>query len=332
MEAGTAFELRRRLLDFWRHAAGEETTIRMHESTVCRGTLAAVDSGQSRLHIRQLQTRIGTYPCATVRTGDALAVEFDAPWILDRPLPPPPCREPPALPADQGDSGQAERRHRGETPAVAAAAAGLDAAAVELAARKRALLARLDGDVVGLVGQPGGAAVLVRGAAAPALLRAEAGAESGGAADDEVPGVGVDGTVGRRAPAGLANPSAVRLNVVSQGHQSQGHDIAGPASPGRASPIPEEQADWDGRHKDTRKYWRQRYQLFSRFDRGIRLDRDGWFSVTPEAIARQIARRCQSDLIIDAFAGVGGNAIAFARTCCHVVAIDIDASRLQIAR
>jgi hypothetical protein len=39
------------------------------------------------------------------------------------------------------------------------------------------------------------------------------------------------------------------------------------------------------------KYWAQRRRLFSRFDEGIELDRDGWFSVTPEAIAHHIAKR-----------------------------------------
>lgn len=42
---------------------------------------------------------------------------------------------------------------------------------------------------------------------------------------------------------------------------------------------------------------------------------EGWFSVTPERIARHIADRCQCDLIIDAFCGVGGNTIQFAFTC-----------------
>jgi len=42
---------------------------------------------------------------------------------------------------------------------------------------------------------------------------------------------------------------------------------------------------------------------------------EGWFSVTPERIARHIARRCQCDLIIDAFCGVGGNTIQFAFKC-----------------
>ena len=49
--------------------------------------------------------------------------------------------------------------------------------------------------------------------------------------------------------------------------------------------------------------------MFSRFDEGIELDNESWFSVTPEAIAQHIAERCRCDVIIDAFCGVGGNAI-----------------------
>ncbi|NXG58565.1 TGS1 synthase, partial [Hemiprocne comata] len=66
------------------------------------------------------------------------------------------------------------------------------------------------------------------------------------------------------------------------------------------------------------KYWAQRYRLFSRFDEGIKLDREGWFSVTPEKIAEHIATRVSQsfncDIIVDAFCGVGGNAIQFALT------------------
>uniref|UniRef100_UPI00358E10E9 trimethylguanosine synthase isoform X2 n=1 Tax=Myxine glutinosa TaxID=7769 RepID=UPI00358E10E9 len=80
------------------------------------------------------------------------------------------------------------------------------------------------------------------------------------------------------------------------------------------------------------KYWAQRYRLFSRFDEGIRLDSEGWFSVTPERIAEHIAQRCQCDLIIDAFCGVGGNAIQFAFTCERVIAIDIDPEKVALAR
>jgi trimethylguanosine synthase len=62
------------------------------------------------------------------------------------------------------------------------------------------------------------------------------------------------------------------------------------------------------------------------------MDDTGWFSVTPHAIAEHIALRCQSDVIIDAFCGVGGNAIEFAKTCERVIAIDNNPVRLRLAR
>jgi len=37
------------------------------------------------------------------------------------------------------------------------------------------------------------------------------------------------------------------------------------------------------------KYWVQRRRLFSRFDRGIELDAEGWYSVTPEIIADHVS-------------------------------------------
>ncbi|XP_010291240.1 PREDICTED: LOW QUALITY PROTEIN: trimethylguanosine synthase, partial [Phaethon lepturus] len=84
------------------------------------------------------------------------------------------------------------------------------------------------------------------------------------------------------------------------------------------------------------KYWAQRYRLFSRFDEGIQLDREGWFSVTPEKIAEHIAVRVSHsfncDIVVDAFCGVGGNAIQFALTSKRVIAIDIDPEKLSLAR
>ncbi|XP_075209378.1 trimethylguanosine synthase isoform X1 [Anomaloglossus baeobatrachus] len=83
------------------------------------------------------------------------------------------------------------------------------------------------------------------------------------------------------------------------------------------------------------KYWAQRYRLFSRFDEGIKLDKEGWFSVTPEKIAEHIAHRVRqcisSAVVVDAFCGVGGNAIQFALAGMHVIAVDIDPVKLDLA-
>ncbi|XP_010935601.1 uncharacterized protein [Elaeis guineensis] len=85
---------------------------------------------------------------------------------------------------------------------------------------------------------------------------------------------------------------------------------------------------------DIAKYWRQRYSLFSRYDDGIQMDEEGWFSATPEEIAATHAARASSGtIVIDCFSGVGGNAIQFALRIrgCHVVAIDIDPQKIGYA-
>jgi len=108
-----------------------------------------------------------------------------------------------------------------------------------------------------------------------------------------------------------------------------------------------------------RKYWPQRFDLFSRFDEGCQLDAEGWYSVTPEAIALHQAQRCATrGVLVDAFAGAGGNTIQaeddntpfhsksshqlppygggpvwqFAQTCGHVISIDVDPAKIAIAR
>ena len=80
------------------------------------------------------------------------------------------------------------------------------------------------------------------------------------------------------------------------------------------------------------KYWMQRFRLFSRFDQGILLDKESWYSVTPERIARHHANRCRCRVLVDGFCGVGGNAIQFARTCDRVFAIDIDPTKINYCR
>jgi len=86
--------------------------------------------------------------------------------------------------------------------------------------------------------------------------------------------------------------------------------------------------------KDTSllKYWHSRYRLFKKFDKGIKLDKESWYSVTPEVISRMIAKRCACDLLIDGFCGAGSNTIQFALTSKKVIAIDIDPKKIELAR
>lgn len=98
--------------------------------------------------------------------------------------------------------------------------------------------------------------------------------------------------------------------------------------------------------KDTpSNYWRQRELLFSRFRQGIRLDKESWYSVTPESIAQHIAERIlnmliehyspnQQFVILDCMCGAGGNTIQFAlsKSVSLVIAVDIDPKKIEIAK
>lgn len=64
--------------------------------------------------------------------------------------------------------------------------------------------------------------------------------------------------------------------------------------------------------RNLRKYYENRHYLFSKFDEGIKLDEQSWYSVTPEEIAVYTAKKCKSECVLDGFAGVGGNVIQFA--------------------
>ncbi|AEO53998.1 hypothetical protein MYCTH_2296014 [Thermothelomyces thermophilus ATCC 42464] len=93
---------------------------------------------------------------------------------------------------------------------------------------------------------------------------------------------------------------------------------------------------------ELKKYWHQRYSIFTYYDYNIRLTDDAWFGVTPEPVATQVAKDMRShkrsnppkDIIVDLFAGVGGNTIAFALSgkWDRVVGIEKDAATLACAQ
>lgn len=83
---------------------------------------------------------------------------------------------------------------------------------------------------------------------------------------------------------------------------------------------------------EIQKYWAQRYRLFLKYDEGIKLDTESWYSVTPELLAAHQARRCRCKVVVDALCGAGGNAIQLAKTCSHVIAIDKDPKKIELAR
>lgn len=103
------------------------------------------------------------------------------------------------------------------------------------------------------------------------------------------------------------------------------------------------------------KYWARRRALWSRWHAGIRMDRESWFSVTPEAAALRTARMLgrlsagaevtptspciHGFSVLDPFCGCGGNAVQLALQCSAldgsggvVVAGDTCLERLEHAQ
>jgi hypothetical protein len=49
--------------------------------------------------------------------------------------------------------------------------------------------------------------------------------------------------------------------------------------------------DYNVLTRDIKKFYKQRYYLFSKYDRGVKIDEESWYSVTPEIIAKHIASK-----------------------------------------
>lgn len=89
--------------------------------------------------------------------------------------------------------------------------------------------------------------------------------------------------------------------------------------------------------KNPKKYWLQRYSLFSLYDNGILIDDEGWYSVTPEVIAWHHASMIvrangHGCVVYDMFGGVGGNAIQLALAGCHVLVTEICPDKAYMIR
>jgi len=91
---------------------------------------------------------------------------------------------------------------------------------------------------------------------------------------------------------------------------------------------------------ELKKFWEKRFYLFSKFDKGIKIDDESWYSITPEPLAKHIAQRVidmnagnEGNLsVLDAFCGVGGNLIQFARKCGFCVGSDMDPLKAQYCK
>lgn len=83
---------------------------------------------------------------------------------------------------------------------------------------------------------------------------------------------------------------------------------------------------------DLAPYWAVRRDLFSLFDNGIQVDREGLHSVKFERAAIDIAEHLTGSRVLDAFCGIGGVSIGLARAGKQVIAVDNNAARLEMAR
>lgn len=76
------------------------------------------------------------------------------------------------------------------------------------------------------------------------------------------------------------------------------------------------------------RYW----QPLSSLERQFWLDPEGLYSLDPQALLLPLATRLRAATVVDAFCGVGGAAIAFARAGKQVRAFDLEPARLPLAR
>ncbi|KAJ8519169.1 hypothetical protein ON010_g18105 [Phytophthora cinnamomi] len=93
----------------------------------------------------------------------------------------------------------------------------------------------------------------------------------------------------------------------------------------------------EGEHKNssgkTSKKKKNKYPVRGWYPTGPRkLVFGAWSAVTPQVIAEHIAKRLSCDIVVDPFSGCGGNVIQLAKTCKHVVAIDIDPEKIRMAK
>ncbi|KJZ80597.1 hypothetical protein HIM_00447 [Hirsutella minnesotensis 3608] len=112
--------------------------------------------------------------------------------------------------------------------------------------------------------------------------------------------------------------------------------------PSETLPLTDECKHYQAKHEvpwDIQKYFAQRYSIFSLYESGVQLTDDAWFGVTPEPVARRIAQQMagidkKKRVLIDAFAGAGGNTIAFALTqrWDRIIAIERDSATLACAQ
>ena len=82
-------------------------------------------------------------------------------------------------------------------------------------------------------------------------------------------------------------------------------------------------------------YYVQRFYFFSLYDKGIQMDKESWYSVTPEEISDYIASiipNSYNSTILDAFCGCGGNSISFSKKFKRVFANDLYQEKISMTK
>ncbi|KAH3668177.1 hypothetical protein OGAPHI_001931 [Ogataea philodendri] len=89
--------------------------------------------------------------------------------------------------------------------------------------------------------------------------------------------------------------------------------------------------------QDVQKYWKRRRNLFSKYNEGIKLTRELWFSVTAEAVANYLAKFIQhcypeTRTVVDLFCGGGGNSIQMIRLFDRCICVDYNETNLACTK
>ena len=85
----------------------------------------------------------------------------------------------------------------------------------------------------------------------------------------------------------------------------------------------------------SNSYYVQRYYFFSLYDEGIQMDKESWYSVTPEEISDYISSiipDSSNSCILDGFCGCGGNIISFSKHFRKVIANDLFEEKINMTK
>ena len=89
------------------------------------------------------------------------------------------------------------------------------------------------------------------------------------------------------------------------------------------------------KEEKANSYYVQRYYFFSLFDKGVQMDKESWYSVTPEEISDYISSIIPDSLsssILDGFCGCGGNIISFSKNFNKVYANDLFENKINMTK